>query len=254
MLVQSEVHAAILLNTGLSEAELLSSALAINGMKLLRYSDTHGGIRLTQRGNFFRKCVEWAADEFRWPGFGAADLYIINRVLNEPDFPPLFALHDMLVSYRLMRHLKGRAVLTKSGKALLGRHGELQARLFDITFLSADPYHYDKRVIDAGIWDVRHILGVAANRLDKWITIEDFTQWCLPVDAFPTIGSLGQQHEASLYLWLHAIRPLVWLGLLEEVKAAVSETSLRDRKIRKTALFDSFIKISLQQIGSASVH
>jgi hypothetical protein len=223
MTVQSEVHPSILLNAGLSEANLCSSALAINGMKLLRYSDTNGGIQLTQGGNFNRKCVEWAANEFRWPGYSSADLYAVNKVLNEPDFPPLFTLHDMLISYRLLRHLKGRAVLTKAGKTLLGRYGELQAKLFDISLLSADPYHYDQRVVEAGLWDVRHIIVVAANRLDKWITIKEFTQWCLPVDAFPTSGSLGQQHEASLYLWLHAIRPLVWLGLLDEVKATVSK-------------------------------
>ena len=83
-------------------------------MKLLTYAHELGGIPLTQSmANFNRRCVEWAAEEFRWPGYEPDDLYAVNKVLNEPDFPPLFG------NTRLIRHFKGKAVLTKAGRAVL---------------------------------------------------------------------------------------------------------------------------------------
>ncbi|OOO46608.1 hypothetical protein BS630_23470 [Rhizobium laguerreae] len=99
-------------------------------MKLLRYAEQNGGVPLTQSlGAFHRKCVEWAAHEFQWPGYEPEILYSVNKVLNEPDFPPLSILHWALQDLRIIRHSKGRAVLTKRGRSILGNHGELQAVL-----------------------------------------------------------------------------------------------------------------------------
>lgn len=51
------------------------------------HTEQHGGIQITKLGNFYKKCVEWAAEEFQWPGYEPAELYAVNKVLNEPDFP-----------------------------------------------------------------------------------------------------------------------------------------------------------------------
>ncbi|TCR62906.1 hypothetical protein EV561_1736 [Rhizobium sp. BK376] len=115
MFRQSTLSPLIFISSDLSEQELADSPLAINGMKLLRYAEQSGGIPLTQSlGAFHRKCVEWAAHEFRWPGFEPDVLYSVNKVLNEPDFPPLSILHQALQELRLIRHYKGTAVLTKT--------------------------------------------------------------------------------------------------------------------------------------------
>ncbi|WP_426233518.1 hypothetical protein [Pararhizobium sp. DWP3-4] len=85
-------------------------------MKLLRYVKQNGGISLTQSLDaFHRKCVEWAAREFQWPGYEPEILYSVNKVLNEPDLPPLSILHWALQDLRIIRHCKGRALLAKHG-------------------------------------------------------------------------------------------------------------------------------------------
>jgi hypothetical protein len=120
----------VFLSPSLSQHDVFGSPLTINRMKLLHYVENNGGSPLTQSMDaFHRKCVEWSAQEFRWPGYEPQILYSVNNVLNEPDFPPLSILHWALQDLRIIRHYKGRAVLTKRGRSILGNHGELQAVL-----------------------------------------------------------------------------------------------------------------------------
>lgn len=223
-------------------------------MKLLVYAQHNDGIQLTSSGNLYRRCVEWAAEEFQWPGYEPEVLYAINKVLNEADFPPLFSLHDTFMNGRLLCHSKGRAVLTKAGAKLIGHHGELQVSLFNRAFFDSDPYGYDARVIDWGLWDIRQILGVVSNRLGSWTTLAEFTEGCVPVEIFPTIGTLGAKYNANLFVTLHAVRPLTWLGLIETPTEQDSATMMEERLLRKTALFDNFVRLVTPQVSSASVH
>ena len=255
MMLPSKIGPHILLNAGLPLEDLEVSPLCVNGIKLLTYANDLGGIPLTQSmANFNRRCVEWAAEEFYWPGYKPADLYAMNKVLNEPDFPPLFGLHSIFLNARLIRHFKGKAVLTKAGKALLGQHGKLQAKLFDQAFFDSDPYGSDPRVIEAGLWNIEHILSVVSNRLGNWLSLEDFTGLSVPVDIFPTTGPLGANHNAMLYVALNAVRPLSWLGLVEVVEGQGGKGDLAGRHLRKTPLFEKFIRLASFQVGSASLH
>lgn len=254
-MVSSELGPNILLNVGLTPSDLALSPLCMNGMKLLGYAQDIGGIPLTQSmANFNRRCVEWAAEEFRWPGYEPADLYAVSKVLNEPDFPPLLGLHSMFLNARVLRHYKGKAVLTKAGKSIHGDHGKLQALLFDRAFFDSDPYGGDPRVIEAGLWDIRHILSVVGNRLGDWVSLADFTEWSVPVEIFPTTGPLGAKHNATLYVALNAVRPLSWLGLIEVVNGQGGTRDLGGRHLRKTPLFDKFVRLATLQTGTASVH
>lgn len=255
MMLPSKLGSHILLNAGLALSDLEVSPLCVNGMKLLTYAHDLGGVPLTQSmANFNRRCVEWAADEFRWPGYEPDDLYAVNKILNEPDFPPLFGLHSMFLNTRLIRHFKGKAVLTKAGRAVLGQHGRLQAQLFDQAFFDSDPYGDDPRVIEAGLWDLGHILTVVGNRLGDWVSLADFTGWSVPVDIFPTTGPLGAKHNAMLFVSINAVRPLSWLGLIEVEKGEGGLGNLEGRHLRKTVLFDKFVRFASLQTGSVSVH
>jgi hypothetical protein len=82
--------------------------------------------------------VTWAVDEFRWPHYTAAELAVINRVLNEEDVPPLSHLHELLLAAKLIRHAKHHVLLTKTGREHLGQPGRLQAVLFETFFTRFD--------------------------------------------------------------------------------------------------------------------
>ena len=85
----------------------------------LQYAQEHGPIGLTKTGAFKRVFVNWAAEHFEWPGFNRDELFEVNKVLNEYDFPPLELLHFILVQMKLARHYKGEFRVTKRGAELL---------------------------------------------------------------------------------------------------------------------------------------
>jgi hypothetical protein len=72
--------------------------------KTFAWIGENGGIPLTPSKAFKRVFVHWAAAEFDWPGQTEADLFAVNKVLNEPDFAPLMVLHDLIVAMKLGRH------------------------------------------------------------------------------------------------------------------------------------------------------
>ncbi|MND75391.1 hypothetical protein D3C80_670060 [compost metagenome] len=245
----------IFISPDLSEQDLVDSTLAINGMRLLRYAEQSGGIPLTQSlAAFHRKCVEWAAHEFRWPGFEPEVLYSVNKVLNEPDFPPLSILHEALQDLRLIRHYKGKAILTKAGRSVIGDHGALQASLTE--WILAAPLQDSLSPEAAALfWDLRHMLGVVSNRMGDWVTLGTFTEWALPVELFPGRGPFGPRHEASFFISYNFIRPLTWLGLLENSPHNTAGTAVTDRRFRKTEIFDKAIKNMLaNDIREIGVH
>ncbi len=251
----STLSSFVFVSSSLAEEDLSASPMAINGMKLLRYAEQHSGIPLTQTlGAFHRKCVEWAAREFQWAGYEPEVLYSVNKVLNEPDFPPLSILHWAMQDLRLIRHYKGAALLTKKGRSTIGDYGALQAALAE--WMLAAPLQEDLSPEAAALfWNLRHMLGVVSNRLNDWVTLGEFTGWVLPVDLFPASGPLGPAHEATFFIAHNFVRPLTWLGLLEESSRNAPAMTMADRKIRKTALFDKFIRVSLPGHGlTGSLH
>ena len=230
----------MLLNDALSESDLAGSPMTINGMKPLQLAGDSGGIDLTKSGFFNRKCVVWAAEEFQWPGYEPVQLYRLNKVLDEQDFWPLSVMHDLMMLGKLMSHRKDKVVLTSAGKALLENFGKLQALLFETYFTRYDFRANERFPNNIEHDDYRHFFGVTANRLADWVTLVEFAHMCLPVPLIQ--GHLGRpEFEACLHVSGNLVRPLCWLGLMEEAEAP-RRTPIEQRRIRKTALFDRFLQ------------
>ena len=64
-----------------------------------------------------------------------------------------------------MHHYNGKAVLTKTGKAMIGDYGALQAEMFDGFFIALDYCAYERFPIDYDDADIRHFLGVIQTGL-----------------------------------------------------------------------------------------
>ena len=73
-----------------ADPSLAFSPLVRGIAKTSAWIGEHGGIPLTPSKAFKRIFVHWAAAEFDWPGHTEADLFAVNKVLNEPDFAPLW--------------------------------------------------------------------------------------------------------------------------------------------------------------------
>src|ERR1700737_1576512 len=70
--------------------EIAASAVARNTLNLLRSSADGDGLKLTATGNLSRIVVAEMVDLFAWPGFDRPEAFRLHKVMNEPDFLPLF--------------------------------------------------------------------------------------------------------------------------------------------------------------------
>lgn len=253
MLKPSALCPVLFFEASLTEQELLASPMCVNTMKLLRYAEQHGGIQLTKLGYFYRKCVEWAAEEFQWPGYEPTELYSINKVLNEPDFPPLFLMHEILQNARLVRHYRGQAKLTKAGTAIIGRYGDLQVVLTEYMLRSPignEPF------ANALFWNLEHIMRVIGDQLGNWTSVAEFSERIIPMELFPARGRISSRFEACLFVAHDIVRPMSWLGLIDDDRRKQRpQIQLEERLIRKTALFDSYVRLIVPNVdGGQQVH
>jgi hypothetical protein len=253
MIRQSRVAPFIMLNESLSLFDLSGSPMAINGMKVLTRASEDGGIMLTKSGAFYRKFVTWAAEDFRWPDYEAERLYVVNKVLNEPDFMPLAIMHELMIGARLLRHYKGKALPTKAGKAMIDDHGALEAELFDALFLALDHGAYERFPIEYDDADIGHFLRVVQNRLDDWVPMAELAGWCLPLDLI-TSYRFSPASDACYYLLSRLIRPLLWLGMIEQQSEDDRRARIEDRRYRKTALFGRLLSFKTIRDGGWTIH
>lgn len=171
-----------------------------------------GPIGLTPSGAFKRVFVQWAAEAFDWPGHRPADLYAVNKVLNEWDFFPLAELHDIMLALRIGRHFKGTFRLTPFGRTFIGQPGRLFGLVAPFYLFRVDHNRHarlkEERLfgnwgIFLNVINVEAEGGVSEDRLRAVL-------YGLP-DAGPRYDPIVGQ------LYIEVLRPLCWLGLLQGV-------------------------------------
>lgn len=200
------------------------------------YIDAHGGIGLTPSKAFKRVFVHWAAKTFDWPGLSEEELFVVNKVLNEGDFPPLADIHEMLIALRIGRHHKGRFTLTKTGRALIDQPG----RLFGV-ITPVYPFQFDHawslRTPSPllGNWDI--YLNVLNVEAEDGITGEGIRR-CLFGEPNP------EEHfdDVASALYVQVLRPLCWTGLLQETQTQRWRHS--DSVFTKTPLWKAALALS----------
>ena len=247
----------IRLAVNLTDEEIQQSAVARNAAILLRAAAAGPGLKMTATGNLSRGVVGEMCDLFRWPEFDKADAFQFNKVVNEPDFLPLFFVRHVVQFGKLLRKRKGHLRATPAGRKMLEQSnlGALQARLFHIAL-----WHLDLRDLGGGFyrrWRLQHDIGVILWSLsvaaNNWQPCERLTRLC----AIPTEDVLDRVLDSPWNTASHAmeaqiLRPLQWFGLLEHRKRAPAEGRFERRHFfRKTALFDRFLSfdVKLENVG-----
>jgi len=180
-------------------------------LRTLGYIDENGPMGLTPLKALKRYFVAWAAAAFDWPRYTAAELYEVNKVLNEPDFPPLMVLHDLLQSAKLVRHYKGAMHITKTGVQLKSHPAVLWIVLAHHLLHVLDHSRYTRYgdQLD-GDWGI--FLGGLNIEAEVAVTEE---RLCA---ALFGRGEKEMMHDYGLtaMLYIHVLRPLCCVGLLEE--------------------------------------
>jgi hypothetical protein len=239
----------IRLASDLKEEEIRHSAVARNALILLRAAAVGPGLKATATGNLSRNVVAQMYDRFTWPGFDRTNDFPFHKVINEPDFLPLFFLRHVAQAGKILRKSKGHLRLTPAGRRMLEEPHlpALQAVLFHIAFWGinlgylSQGLHHGWPQRDAGI--VLWSLSVATN---DWQPREHLSRLC----TIPINGVLETTWDtASFAMEAQILRPLQWFGLLEHRDDQIGSNRETRHLYRKTALFDRFLSFDVKFEG-----
>jgi hypothetical protein len=224
-----------------TQEELQRSAVARNALILLRAAAAGPGLKMTATGNLSRSVVAEMCELFTWPEFDKGAAFQFNKVINEPDFLPLYFVRHVAQTGTLLRRHKGHLRTSPAGRRVLEEPNlpALQALLFHIALWHFDlgnlsrGLHQGWPQCDAGI--VLWSLSIAAN---EWEPRERLTRLC----TIPINGVLDQTWDTASYAEAQILRPLLWFGLLEH-REDQTEVGRFERRYsyRKTPLFDRFL-------------
>ena len=159
----------IRLAADLADGDIQQSAVARNALILLRAAAEGPGLKLTATGNLSRGVVAEMCDLFTWPGFDKTEAFRLHKVINEPDFLPLFFVRHVVEAGKLLRRHKSHLKGTSAGRQLLEEPHQqaLQAVLFhvalwrlDLGYLGRGLHHgWPQHDIGIVLWS----LSIAAN-------------------------------------------------------------------------------------------
>ena len=227
------------------------SAVARNALILMRAASVGPGLKLTATGNLTRKVVAEMVELFTWPDFDKSDAFRLNKVINEPDFLPLFLTRHLTEAGLLVKPRKGYLRTTPSGRRSLDSTNQpvLQALLFhlafwafDLSYLGRSQNHgWPQADFGIALWS----LSVAAR---EWQSRERLTRMC----TIPNNDVL----QSSWDMGTHAmdgtiLRPLLWFGLLEHRADPIpGERFLKHHFYRKASLFDRFLSFDVKLEGA----
>ena len=239
-----------------SPDEIGQSAVARNTLILLHAAAAGSGLKLTTTGNLTRGVVAEMIDLFTWPEFDKADAFRFHRVINEPDFLPLYFVRHVAESIRLVRQYKGHLKITPVGRQVLEDPGRqaLQALLFHIVMWGID-LNYLGRGLHEG-WpqgDIGVLLWSLSVSTNDWQSSQRLTRLC----TIPINGVLEAQWDSgTMAMEARVLRPLWWFGLLEYRRETIPGLSFEASHFyRKTPLFDRFLSFRVKlEAASGSRH
>lgn len=227
-----------------TDEALAHSKLLDAVQKTIAYAGQHGGIGLTKSKAFNRRFATWAAVNFLWPEYSADQLLRIQKVLNEEDVIPVYVLHELFVSMKLGRHVKGFWQFNKRARDLAASPAALQQELtkgflfeFDHTVLQRSAF------VAPGNWDIwLNVINVEAH---GGVSEADLLKTLYGVECVAA-GSREYWNHASFLLW-HVLRPLSWLGYLEETKVDRVPGHLGQNIYTKTPLWQRTFRLDTDQ-------
>jgi hypothetical protein len=139
----------------------------------------------------------------------------LNKVINEPDFLPVYFIRLLLQETKLARRNRDKLVLTRLGKKMQApeQQDALQAILFHIALRHLNFGYFDRNPIE--FWpqnDIGVVLWSLSASANQWMRTETLTRLC----TIPTVAVLEAAWDLGAYaMEARVLRPLTWFGLLE---------------------------------------
>jgi hypothetical protein len=242
----SAADRAIRIASDLSANQIAKSPVVRNTLILVRKAIELVGLPLTSTGNLTRAAVGEMRKLIDWPNYDQADAFRLHKVINEPDFLPLYVIRQLAQATKLLRPRGNRLVATKLGETLITdeQQGSLLAILFHLAFWQIDLGDFGRGLL--GTWpqsDVGVVLWSLSVCGNEWQTSETLTRLCTIPE--PAMFS-GTWDRTPYAMEARILRPLLWFGLLEYRSQTVADSRHATRQYyRKTELFDRLLAFNV---------
>lgn len=220
--------------------------LLVNARIFLTAVQEAGGIKATATGNLPRAFVALMMERQRFPAGYVDDIRRYNKTINEDDVFLLHVLRVILEVAKLTRRFRGKFVLRPAGRELLGesRAGKLYMRLFRTVFRE-----FNLAYVDGGGPEsprLQHTVAFSLYRLSTAARVwrdphELATEVVLPA-VYDEMVDPHWDDAAPIGISVRLLQPLVWFGLLERRDLPSPNSFDRPYEVRKTDLFDRFIR------------
>lgn len=227
--------------------EVQQSAVARNALILLRAAASGPGLKMTATGNLSRNVVAEMCDLFTWPEFDKEGAFQFHKVINEPDFLPLYFVRHVVETGKLLRKHKGHLVPSPAGRTMLEETNtqSLQAVLFHLAL-----WHLDLGYLGRGLhhgWlqhDVGIILWSLSIAANDWQPRDRLTR----LSTVPINAVLDSQWDTGSYsMEAQILRPLQWFGLIEHREDDIVDSDFEKLHFyRKSPLFDRFLSFDVK--------
>lgn len=216
----------------------LDQSRLLQSMELtFTYADANGGIGLTQTKAFNRKFAHWMAEHSPWPDYKVEELLRLNKVLNEWDVAPAMVVHNLLIAMKLGRHVKGKFQVSKKAIALASSRGAFFADLAETYLFRYNHAQTARSEFTApGNWDI--FLNIINVEAEQGLTEPHLVKSLYGLEKQGVYDRECYDHAG--FLFTHVLRPLSWIGFLEETSGG---GRLSDRTYWKTPLWRACLKL-----------
>jgi len=241
---------AVLLNIALPYEEVSKSSGFNNARILLEVFRDEGPVKATQAGNLTRRFIEGMLDRLDLPEWYLKMDSATRKSLNEIHVYPLHMARVLLETAGLVELEGGRFSVTPLGRKVVSedRAGDLYARLFCALYRQANLDYFDRMVEVPAIQEGAAYSLYAVSRLaDDWVREDDLAQRVfLP---YVRLSIPDNPYNIDLPADLaHAriFHHLQEFALLDRREVPDSSAPLGSvGEVRKTPLFDAFIRFDL---------
>lgn len=230
---------------------VLDSSPLVRALDFLaaKFDEFPNGIPLTKSLAFKRDLVAEAIAEIQWPDWTEQQIYhgyMQIKVADEQHFEPFWRLHQHLLDLRLVRHYKGKLLLSKTGKTLFANRFARFDRLAQYV-LFEDPHRLFMRQEHGvfGSWDVW--LNVMDIETTHGATGKHITDTFYGVEVEP-----NEFDPRTSRLHSSVLEPLIYCGLLDENRD--SGRKLVERVYSKTQLWQSYLQLDEKPAMLRVVH
>ena len=240
-------HFPLKFNKELNLSELKGSEFFINATTFLKtLIELKGENTATATGNLNRKFVKQIFDKLIIDEDQKDTILKYNKVINEPDVFPLHTIRIVCESTGLVHKRKNKFLVSKKYHNLLSeeRAGELFYMLFHSYFRKFSIAYVDRLPeLDC----IQHTVAYSIYRLGEiagdYISVEELPgEILLPAVLKEVQDQISEHVFIEWVIGSRIIEPLIDFGLLEGEHSHSKGYSHVER-IRKTELFDKFIRI-----------